>query len=259
MKIDISFLKNWETLSLSETIDTICQPLKKLIGLEQFIYRKTFHDGKRVYLTNTAKQLHWYFENHFYLIDGYQGKPDSYKNEFAIWPLPGQNPLFLNEMINAFDCGNGFTIVETTSDGMDVFFYLISGTKNSDPNIYLTNLNALIKFNIYFKEKARDLIRKISNTGALILDSNLQINNSKEEEFNHFISEISLPNYIEINKNKITLTNRENECLQLIKFGNTNKEIARKLGISPRTVETYLNQIKTKTGIRTQKSLISLL
>jgi DNA-binding CsgD family transcriptional regulator len=42
------------------------------------------------------------------------------------------------------------------------------------------------------------------------------------------------------------LTKREIECIYLLLEGHTYKEISKKMGISPRTVESYLNNVKNK-------------
>ena len=48
------------------------------------------------------------------------------------------------------------------------------------------------------------------------------------------------------------LTPRELEILQLVISGKTNKEIAREVFISKKTVEFHLDHIYTKIGIRTR-------
>ena len=48
------------------------------------------------------------------------------------------------------------------------------------------------------------------------------------------------------------LTPRELEILQLILTGKTNKQIAREMYISERTVEFHLDHIYTKIGVRTR-------
>jgi len=47
----------------------------------------------------------------------------------------------------------------------------------------------------------------------------------------------------------LELTGRQREVLQLFSEGNSTKDIARKLKISPKTVETHRKQIMDKTGI----------
>jgi DNA-binding NarL/FixJ family response regulator len=55
---------------------------------------------------------------------------------------------------------------------------------------------------------------------------------------------------------KPTLSDRELEILKSISFGNTNKEIASKLFISPRTVESHRRNIIKKLNLRNTAELI---
>jgi len=52
------------------------------------------------------------------------------------------------------------------------------------------------------------------------------------------------------------LTSREQEILRLIVRGSTNAEVAEKLTISPRTVETHRANLMRKLGLRNQAELI---
>jgi DNA-binding CsgD family transcriptional regulator len=53
------------------------------------------------------------------------------------------------------------------------------------------------------------------------------------------------------------LTKREVECLYYLCLGKTAKEIAKQMLISPRTVETYIEQIRRKTGQQNRLEVIS--
>ncbi len=53
-----------------------------------------------------------------------------------------------------------------------------------------------------------------------------------------------------------TLTAREREVLQMAAEGDSNNEIATKLSISPRTVETHRANMMRKIGLRSQTDLI---
>jgi len=52
------------------------------------------------------------------------------------------------------------------------------------------------------------------------------------------------------------LTDREREILQLVAEGFTAKEIAERLGLSPRTVENHRANIMDRLGIRTTAGLV---
>ncbi|MGA9875553.1 MAG: response regulator transcription factor [Solirubrobacteraceae bacterium] len=53
------------------------------------------------------------------------------------------------------------------------------------------------------------------------------------------------------------LTPREREVLRLIALGHTSVEIARKLELSPRTIETHRARIHRKLGLATRAELVS--
>lgn len=55
------------------------------------------------------------------------------------------------------------------------------------------------------------------------------------------------------------LTNRELECLILAFYGQSSKEIGRKMGVSHRTVEVFLSNLKQKFSCRTRLQLVSKL
>lgn len=54
-------------------------------------------------------------------------------------------------------------------------------------------------------------------------------------------------------KNRLTL--RELQCLSYFSSGKTAKEIARILSLSPRVVETHLDNIRLKTACQTKQGL----
>ena len=55
----------------------------------------------------------------------------------------------------------------------------------------------------------------------------------------------------------VYLTNREAHCALFLLLGHTSKDIASLMGISPRTVEYYVSQIKVKIQVK-RKSEISI-
>jgi two-component system, NarL family, response regulator NreC len=76
------------------------------------------------------------------------------------------------------------------------------------------------------------------------------------------LSELAIDSYIQRARTSDTLdlhdtlTNREREVLQLAAEGHTNAEIAGRLFISPRTVETHRANVLHKLGLRSQTELV---
>jgi DNA-binding NarL/FixJ family response regulator len=56
----------------------------------------------------------------------------------------------------------------------------------------------------------------------------------------------------------ITLSQRENEIVALVKQSLTNQEIAKMLGVNDRTVERHLCNIYEKTSVSSRKELFEL-
>ena len=55
-----------------------------------------------------------------------------------------------------------------------------------------------------------------------------------------------------------SLTSREREVVQLVAMGLSNKAIAQRLSISPRTVEGHLNHVFEKVGASSRSALVRL-
>ncbi len=53
------------------------------------------------------------------------------------------------------------------------------------------------------------------------------------------------------------LTSREQQVLELLSDGHTMRQIATRLSISPRTVETHVAKIYRKLGVRTRVQAVS--
>ncbi len=59
-------------------------------------------------------------------------------------------------------------------------------------------------------------------------------------------------------ENKNFITERELECINLLKENYTAKEIGRILGISNRTVESHFYNIKQKTSAKNKKDILRI-
>jgi len=63
---------------------------------------------------------------------------------------------------------------------------------------------------------------------------------------------------LKVSDRSIILTSRELECLHMLSEGQTIKETARILKLSPRTVEKYLNNIKHKSRYNLRSELTKM-
>jgi DNA-binding NarL/FixJ family response regulator len=71
----------------------------------------------------------------------------------------------------------------------------------------------------------------------------------------HLLKEYSRASRGETSSVRPLLGEREHEVLRLVADGDTDKEIAQRLYISPRTVQNHLTRIREKTGLRRRAEL----
>jgi DNA-binding NarL/FixJ family response regulator len=71
----------------------------------------------------------------------------------------------------------------------------------------------------------------------------------------HLLNEYSKASRGESSGLRPLLGEREHEVLRLVASGDTDKEIAQRLYISPRTVQNHLTRIREKTGLRRRAEL----
>jgi len=76
--------------------------------------------------------------------------------------------------------------------------------------------------------------------------------------FSSLVSELLLDGAVNDQKRSVleSFTEREREVAQLIAEGNSNRQIARALGISTKTVETHRRAALRKAGVRTGPQLV---
>ncbi len=112
-----------------------------------------------------------------------------------------------------------------------------------------------------FEALKRCRIVPVSYTERIQIKINLIKESFKEYKIPFFL--VILENLSEILeakgiswKERYNLTNREIEIIRAVSEGFTNKEIAKRLFISPYTVENHLKNIFEKTGVKNRSSLI---
>ena len=128
----------------------------------------------------------------------------------------------------------------------------------------LNNINGslgIIPFIILSEKPSVELCRESFKSGAFDFFSFP----FKDSDIAHAVShamELFANEHSELKKyNKLAdkfdrLSNREKEIMDMILEGNTSKETAEKLALSPRTVEVHRSNIYTKLGIKSFPQLI---
>jgi DNA-binding NarL/FixJ family response regulator len=126
----------------------------------------------------------------------------------------------------------------------------------------------LERFIFYFRKKTLKIIES-SSTKELAYSpfyhSEMQrIENSESKSpfhFDLFINQTRMKQYNlkSTQGHDVVLSERQLECLYQLTKGRTAKEIAQKLGVSFRTIQTHLNVVKEKMGVHSRSAALECL
>ena len=97
----------------------------------------------------------------------------------------------------------------------------------------------------YLKVGAKGIVRKTADIGTI-----LSCLDSVAEGATWMEDSLFRESTMSQRTNRLELTQREQQVLELVEQGLRNKEIAAELGIRPGTVKIHLKHIFEKTGVR---------
>ncbi|MBX9806050.1 MAG: helix-turn-helix transcriptional regulator [Alphaproteobacteria bacterium] len=226
---------------IAEAVDNICKFFIVPRGLSYFQFKRIYKDESYIVLANNPMFFKDFFENNFvepsYTIPTYiHQSPIYFWDEFL---TPEVHSLTREEN----QIYHGLTIISRRKKFYDCTTFAMSELHLSPSSYYLQILKDLQMFSELFPKIAKALIEKISQ--QRIKGVTLKPGLSGRPFFlpqrsSRFKIGEGLNDYI---------TTYEALCLQLLQEGKSYKEIGSILSMSPRTVETHLARLKTRTGL----------
>jgi len=238
----------------------LAEPLKHL-GIIGFGYLRTYDDCRYLKLFNGYAE---YTEKFFETIK----KPDPHfikalqntshdKPMLLLWPNKTTNISPILSLHQSYDICHGFQISYRKAGYCEKFHFNFDKLSDDKSSFYMQNLPILLKFIDYFRQQAADLLDDRDKNKIAIyqqkFDTNYILKNNTKLFLDHINNSFMLKNK---NGDLISLTKRETECLKLYVQNKTAKEVSNLLGLSPRTVEFYLQQIKHKLDINYKSELV---
>ncbi len=239
----------------SQAVDAIIQPLKQYFGITSFIYQKNFDDGTEIRLFNQPKWCAFFYEQELYKQSVFESKPSQYVKNRILWNSIPQHSAVLSKA-RQFNIDHGITFVEPVSDGCEFFFIGAPADKPEVMRRYVTRIDLLGKFIIYFRERATPLIEQAKQNKIYIPNKFEAAPLTLIETQCIFDTQGFLS---ALQPQMQALSPRERACADLLLQGYTIKMIAKELDLSPRTVETYLEHVKQKTNTHSKAQLLQAL
>lgn len=247
--------------SVTQKIKEIAAPIFSHTKINNFSYLKFYKNGDVLNLTTDKRWIEYRFDKKIkfkilfkdYLKDSKENTPYLY-----LWPEKTNDDLL--NALQQYDIWNGCNIYIQNKEHIEVFSFACPIEETEMRNFYINNLDTLHRFILYFKDKSFDLIKNDKNN---IIKTDIIFSFPSQQNFINSETSASLykniaPENVFINED-IYMTRRELECCSLLMRGDSIKIAANKLGLSPRTVETHINNVKHKTSCMTKTTLLDLI
>jgi DNA-binding CsgD family transcriptional regulator len=222
-------------------------------------------------LSNRTDWSEYYYKKGYLVYLEELNETGLLEGKYIIWP--SESHLSILSAVRAIcSIHNGISFWLKEKDYIEGFGFGTKQDTNFDFNSLISKVDLLERFSLYFKSAAFDIIEKCNT--KRIIHPNRQIFSvkplltraarrySEEKTFRKkFIRKTPLP----IKKAHPGLdlssqfSKRELECIKYFLLGKSMREIGEQLFISPRTVETHLENIKIKMGCSKKSDLIPIL
>ncbi len=150
----------------------------------------------------------------------------------------------------------GLTIYKRYSSHIMAWWFTSKNAANIPYIISQSSMQPFHEFIHYFEMKLT--IQKLA--APLVqydLPFDASYNTPDQQKMEEFRSSFGTrKNLFELEGRTVLLSKREWECLSALSQGKTYKEVAHVLSLSPRTIETHVNNIKERLGISSKSKLI---
>jgi len=250
MRLDL----NHPSLTLSKIVSELAHDFLKNHNFNYFVFIRYYRDGSLDLLVNNPNIFLKYVESGYPLVTSIIKDipiPYSYIMYWEDYLNKLSSIQFIKEKLNLHQ---GLSLIRRHKTHYDLMALAMPEVKENVVSYYLTNLHNFEIFRERFIEQAKELLAIVEKQKIILPSFQPEIKPSERA------SDGIHQRYEILGMHGVTyLTQQEFLCLHLLHKGQTYKEIALRLCISPRTVETYLKRIREKTGCLTRHDLFYLL
>jgi DNA-binding CsgD family transcriptional regulator len=247
-------------LASASEVDAIIQPLKDFFGITSFVYQCNYQDGSEIRLSNQPQWIKFFYEHELFRSSVFEHQPNQYKKDVKLWLTLPQHSAVLTAA-RLFNIDHGITLINPIPDGVEFAFFGTTRERFSVQEKYLRNLDLLQHFMAYFKQQAAPLLQQAEKSKIYIPNKFIATADAPKLQGETHLREAFL-SATELKKLALPdshfnqyLTSRELVCAKLLITGATMKEIAQQLGVSPRTIETHINNMKAKLNCHSLSTL----
>lgn len=237
--------------------------LHDYFGIECFAYQKIELNGDYICLSDQPDLMTYCLENKIYIDSPYLRHPGSFHSGliFNDRQIPANEPTnLLNISGKVFDPNNTVAMIQKELNHVELI-YMIGKPNNQRLNTLAWNHQLLLKrFIEHFKNELSPIFLQLDKD-SINLAAIMPHNFYREDQLSYRLTQelqcnfLKALGYQDVFSKAQILSCREKECLRMLLQGKTAKETAAKLVLSARTVESYLENMKSKLGCMNKSDL----
>lgn len=248
------FDKNHVAIAGQGDIAEICRPLCTQLDFSYFHYAKFYRDGSFFALYNRTDWHDYFWDNEFQAH-----APIPVKDELTLgnasvclWEGAVQDEV-IHDARQYFDIERPLSIVVPHEDHFECFAFAGHQGDGHIVNTYFNNMPLLMRFTRDFRDQAAGLIARgdanLANTVVERQAPELVLLDHIKQKGVQLTGQLG----------PVSITKKELQVAHYVSQGLSAAEISEKLHRSTRTVETHINNLKSKLGCRRRSELVSLL
>lgn len=230
-----------------------CHPL----GVTTFGYVRIYHEGHVSWVTSNPDQDRFLIESGALNDDPLVNTPEALKEGQYLWFNDRQFlgcEAFYRDRARLFQMDHGMVIVRHKKNYLETCCF--SGLLSHKP-LYNLFMNEIALFNIFMGYFTKQLDRRL----LMMLEKGIKLSDIKssfEKSSQRNPYDSTYPSFLITAcgcENITKLSQREKECLVLLRQGYSYQEIGALLKLSHRTIEHYIESAKNKLGLERRSQL----
>ncbi len=250
--------------SIIPTVAEFTKPLKAYLGISYFVYIKVYKNSKYMFISNDSHLSQDYISNIHCSNIFYRDYIDTKGSYYPIlWPALPENESM--EIFFNYGYWHGLSLISHYDDHFEAVCFLSDKDNHKINDFYIKNIRTLEKYADHFKSTFSDNIISRANQNLATYEKGFdfylpikKIENDSDK-IRAFLQASGIKaGSVNINGNAVKITHKELKCLELMSKGLSMKGIARELLLSPRTIESHISNIKSKTGYNYKYDLMQL-
>jgi DNA-binding CsgD family transcriptional regulator len=241
-------------IKFSDRIRQTTQPLRERFGIDYFTYHRIDDSGKYTVLVDRPDWAEHYVHEQIYLNDPYLRHPSGYQSGISLIDTYGSKE-FLEKLLDSgkkvLNVDLGAFLIQKKEGSVEFFGFSANKEKSSLQSLYLNHPQILRSFAAHFTRNLQSVLQHMSQEASSLIDLKGDDFFSKQSICPDIVSSTRFDFYKDLGmkcemERLEKLSKRERQCLKLLTESKSAKQTAAALGLSPRTVESYFENIKVK-------------